>query len=69
MVVVVVVVARAETARVLLAVTVPWVCTVGVVLPPLVHSCRSDRVTGMQEPGVVEPSVEELCVQDTINFQ
>jgi hypothetical protein len=53
------VVVRAVTARVILMVMAPSVGTVGAMSPPLVCSCGGDDAADVQEPGVVEPSVEE----------
>jgi hypothetical protein len=64
----VVVVARAATTRVLLLVTVPWPGTLGVVLPPLIRSYGGDVTVGVQEPGMVELNVEELCVEELFHF-
>jgi hypothetical protein len=64
----VMVVARAVTARVLLVETVPWVSIVGVVMSPLVRSYGGDGATDVQEPGVDEPSVEVLCVEEPSGF-
>jgi hypothetical protein len=36
---------------------------------PLVRSCGGDGAADMQEPGVVECSMEELCVQETFHFR
>jgi hypothetical protein len=58
-------VARAVTARVLLAVTVPWAGTVRVVSPPLVRSCGGDGTACVQEPSMEEPNVEVLYVEET----
>jgi hypothetical protein len=58
------VVVRAATARVILVVMAPSARTKGEMLPPLVCYCRGDDTADLQEPGVVEPSVEELCVEE-----
>jgi hypothetical protein len=65
----VVMVAHKVTARVLLAVTVPLASTVGVVLPPLVRSCGGDGGAVLQEPGMMEPSVEESYMEEPSNFR
>jgi hypothetical protein len=64
----VVVVARAATTRVLLLVTVPWLGTLGVILPPLIRSYEGDVTVVVQEPGMVELNVEELCVEELFHF-
>jgi hypothetical protein len=61
--------ARAATTQVLLVVTIPWAGTVGAVSPPLVRFCGGDGTTGVQNPDVVEPSAEELCVEEPDRFQ
>jgi hypothetical protein len=58
------VVARAVTARVLLAGTVPWASTVGTVSSPLVCSYGDNGATGMEEP-----NMEVLCVEEPSGFQ
>jgi hypothetical protein len=63
------VVARAATARVLLAVTVLWAGTMGVASPPLVRSYGGDGVADVQEPGAVESSVEVLCMEEPFHFR
>jgi hypothetical protein len=62
------VVARVATARVLLAVTVPWTGTMGAVSPPLVRSPGGDGVVGVHDPSVEEPNVEVLCVEEPSGF-
>jgi hypothetical protein len=59
------VVVRTTTIRVILVVMAPSIGTEGVVLQPLVCSCGG---AGVQKPGVVEPSVEELCMEEPIHF-
>jgi hypothetical protein len=41
----------------------------GAVSPPLVRFCGGDGTTGVQNPDVVEPSAEELCVEEPDRFQ
>jgi hypothetical protein len=53
---------------VLLLVTVPWPGTLGVILPPLIRSYGGDVTVGVQEPGMVELNVEELCVEELFHF-
>jgi hypothetical protein len=55
---------RVVAARVILLEMAPSVGTVGAVTPPLVRSCRGDNAVDVQEPDVVESSVEVLsCFQ------
>jgi hypothetical protein len=60
---------RTATAQVILVVMAPSASTEGVVLPPLVHSCRGDDAANVQEPGVLEPSVEELFMEEPFHFR
>jgi hypothetical protein len=62
------VVVRAATAWVIL-VMAPSIGTKGAVLPPLVCSYGGDGAVDVQEPDVVESSVEELCVEEPFHFR
>jgi hypothetical protein len=57
------------TAQVVLVVMAPSVGTVGVVSLPMVCSCRGNGTADMQEPNVVEPTVEELYVEEPFSIR
>jgi hypothetical protein len=59
--------ALVATTRVLLVVMVLWAGIVGVVSPPLVRSYGGDDIACLQKPGVVEPSMEELYMDQVKN--
>jgi hypothetical protein len=41
----------------------------GVMSPPLVRSCGGDGIACLQKPGVVEPSMEELYMEELVHFR
>jgi hypothetical protein len=49
------------TTLVILVVMAPWAGTVVAVSPPLVRSYGGDGAVDVQEPGVEEPCMNELC--------
>jgi hypothetical protein len=60
---------QAATARMILVVMAPSAGTMRVVSPHLVRSYGGNGATDVQEPSVVEPSVEELCVEKPFHFR